>query len=208
VVPSFDDVVRLMRQYDVKMCCIDHMPEYRQARNVAEMFPGRVYLVKYVTTAQVINVDEELREVGIRRTETIDAVVQMIREQRNHLPENLPDEYVEQMTAPLRIVEKDELDRVKVKWTKPDENDKDDYMHAEAYDLIAGEMWKIRQEVAEAEREVLTPLDEMMQFQRTDIGDWQAGDGEYSEGRRIALEDGFVEHDPDDYSPGFGGDYW
>jgi hypothetical protein len=199
-VESFDDLAVKMDLYGVRMCCIDHLPEYRLARSFAERFAGRVYLVRYAgpTAVKVLDVDEEMGVVTVRRTEALDAALQMLREQRNELPVDRPTEYNAHLRAPVRFVERDELDRVTIGYrsTGPD-----DFAHAEVYDVIATEAWHIRQQVVDAEREEIRPLDSMLEFKRHALGE---DTDEYSEGYDPQRHGGDFSPNVGDYSPGFG----
>jgi hypothetical protein len=190
LVSNFNDLGDLMDRYGVKMACIDHMPENRLAKGFAERYAGRVYLVRFAgpNAHDVLTVDDESRAITVRRTEAIDATFQMVREQRNQLPLDRPTDYNQQMMAPIRFVERDELGRVTMGYrsTGPD-----DYAMAEVFDMVAAEAWRIRQNVEEAQREVLTPLDDLMEFRR---GALHESDDFYSPG-------GHGE-DEEEYSPG------
>lgn len=185
-VDTFDDLADLMDRFEVKMCCIDHLPEGRLARSFAERFAGRVYLVSYDVTpnprdTEVIKVDEEMRHVRVRRTEALDATFSLLRSQDNHLPLDLPEDYADSMGAPVRYATVDPLGKAVVGYrsTGPD-----DYAHAEAYDLVATEVYFMRQGLNELTRDELKPLDEMLEFQRSDLGNYGAEPGDYYEGGR------------------------
>jgi hypothetical protein len=192
-VEDFNELERLMGRYDVNMAVIDHLPEGRLARSFAEKFPGLVFLCAFKTgiapqDAKVIEFDEEMRFIKVRRTEAMDAVSEMIRSQRNHLPLDLPVGYVDAMQAPVRIVEDDPLGRKSVTYRSMGA---DDYFMAELYDLIASEAWWFRQVRDDQRRDEMRPLEEMLEFQRSNLGDPSADDG-YSPGGR----------DDDDYYAG------
>lgn len=183
-VESFNELDRLMTRFQIGLCAIDHLPEGRLARAFAERHPGQVYLCSYdVTpnpkTPEVIKVDEEMRFCRVRRVEALDAMTEMVRTQKNLLPLDLPDGYVEQMQAPVRVTEKDALGKVTVayKSTGPD-----DYAHAEVYDIVASEVWGMRQGLKDAQREVDVPLDDLLDFPRSRLADLGA-DVVYDPGR-------------------------
>jgi hypothetical protein len=184
-VSTFDELDSMMRRFQVNMCAIDHLPDGRLARAFAERFPGMVYLVSYDSTpnpkdSQVLKVDEDMRHVRVRRVEAIDATFEMIRSQRNHLPLDLPDDYVSNLQTLNRVVEEDELGKKTVVYKRM--GPADDYAHAEVYDLVATEVWWLRQGLDELQREEFKPLEEMLEFQRSDIGDYDR-DIEYNPGR-------------------------
>lgn len=189
-VSSFNDLPRLMDIYGIHMAVIDHLPEGRLARAFAEMYPGRVYIASYATERQedVLKLDAEQRRVSVRRTEAHDAVIHLVRMQRNLIPLDYPEEYVEHMQAPVRFVERDELDKVVVAYraTGPD-----DYFQAEVYDVVATEVFWARQLVDDAQREQISTLDDHLEWERSDLGNLEAEvpyhagpqtQGEYSPG--------------------------
>lgn len=185
-VDSFDELYDLMDRYQIRMCGIDHLPEGRLARAFAERYAGRVYLINFKTQAggDVLAIDDEQRRVAVGRVEMIDATIERIRSQRNLLPMDLPPDYLDNMLAVVRKIEKmgrDDRDEGKIRVTYYSTGP-DDYLMAEGYDLVATELWWLRQQVAEAEAEVFTPVDEMLEFERSDLGGFQDGN-DYSEGR-------------------------
>lgn len=169
-VDSFDEVAALMGRYSVNMACVDHLPEGRLAMAFAERFAGQVFLVHFAPTTQndALKVDEATRKIGVKRTEAMDGVISVIRQQRNLLPLDLPDDYVDHMLAPVRFLEEDELGKIVVGYrsTGPD-----DFFMAELYDLVALEAWWIRQAVVDASRQEIVPLDSLMEFQRSAVDD-------------------------------------
>ena len=175
---SFDEVIALMYRYQVNMAAVDHLPEGRLARSFAERFPGQVYVVHFSPPMQAdsVKVNDEDMTIGVKRTEAMDGVISVIRQQRNLLPLDLPDEYVDHMLAPVRFLEEDELGKVVVGYrsTGPD-----DYFMAEVYDLVALEAWWIRQEVATVGRQEIVPLDSLLEFQRSTL---DSGQDEYRPG--------------------------
>lgn len=180
-VDNFDELELLMDRYSVKMAAIDHLPEGRLARAFQQRFPGRVYLVNYATEGQhdVLKVDQEQSRCSLRRTEGMDATVERVRRQKNLLPLDLPDGYVQHMTANVRRVEEDELGKKKVRWfnTRPD-----DYFQAEVYDEAAFALWLVRLEVDMAGDEVYTRLEDHLEFRRGEVdqlgnNEWRPGPG-------------------------------
>lgn len=168
-VESFDQLPGLLDRYGVQFACIDHLPESRLSYGLAEMFPGRVYVCHYASNqADALSVDTETRKVSVQRVTAIDAMVDVIRAQRNLLPEDLPAAYVEHLVAVRRSAGKDEYDRRYVNWqsTRPD-----DYFHAEVFDLIATEVAKVRINVDHVKREELWVLDERLDFSRSRVND-------------------------------------
>ena len=178
-VDSFDEVALLMERYRVNMACIDHLPEHRLAMGLAERFPGRVYLVGFAQQRDVLAIEPDQRRVMVRRTEMLDATFEQIRLQRNLLPADLPETYVAEMMSPVRKVERDEFDRVTVRYVKT--GSADDYAMCEGYDMIASEVWYLRQGVDEIQRDVLHRLEDSLEFRRSALNDPE-NDYYYSEG--------------------------
>jgi hypothetical protein len=172
-VDDFIGLERLMERFRVRMAAIDHLPEGRLARAFVERFPGRAYVVAYNTAVQprgadVINVHFDMRFATVQRLAAIDATTEMIRQQRNLLPLDLPDDYIDHLQALVRSAEQDPLGNQHVTYhaTGPD-----DYAQAEVYDLLAGELWQLQQNVDDASRETFVALDELVEFPRSRLSD-------------------------------------
>lgn len=187
-VDGFNDLPFLMEAYGVHMAGIDHLPEGRLARSFAERYAGRVYLVSFATQGQkdVLAVEDDQRRASVRRTEAMDATINMIRTQRNLLPLDLPEDYVEHMQAPVRFLEKDEMDKVTVGYRSVGP---DDFFMAETYDIVAVELFWLRVLVDDASREQISTLDDLAEFERSQLG--RPGEAEYRPGL------------PDEYRSGF-----
>jgi hypothetical protein len=174
---DFDAVEKLLNRFKVNMAAVDHLPEGRLARKLAEALPGRVFLVSFGTETQrqVITVDADARMTRVRRTEALDATLDGIREQRNLLPGELPHDYEKHLQSPIRVVEKNPdtgAHRVVYRSTGAD-----DYAMAECYDLVAKELWLWRQATDDALREEMEPLDDVVDFERAHL-DGDDGDAE------------------------------
>jgi hypothetical protein len=165
---GFAEVANLIERYDVKLACIDHLPEGRSAMALAEKFPGRVYLARFGTHDDVIKPDLDRRAVSARRTPCIDATFATIREQRRLLPGEKPPGYIEQMQALVRVVEEAEDGRMKVDYRAASGRPYD-YAMAEVYDLLARELWLWRQAVTDAERGQIERLDDIYAFERAEL---------------------------------------
>jgi hypothetical protein len=148
-VDEFGQVAELIERYGVNMCCIDHEPEHRMARAVAEQFPGRVYLAHFITgrSNTVFNPDPDMRTAGVKRTEILDATFDAIRQQRNLLPKDKPPGYQKQLQALTRVVTEFNDGRVRGEYRSVAA---DDYAFAEAYDTLALQCWLWQTEVSGA----------------------------------------------------------
>lgn len=180
-VESFDDLALMMERFSVKMAVVDHLPEGRLARAFAERFPGRVYIVAFATAqGKVLDIKDEQRMITVRRVELLDATFEQVRLQRNLLPNDPPEGYFQQMQNLVRHTEEDEVGKVVVEYRS---TGADDYAMAEAYDVVATEAWLFRQQMAESEREVFRPLEDMLEFSRANLsGEQSADDVRYDAG--------------------------
>lgn len=174
----------LMRRYHVNMAAIDHLPDGRVARAFASMFPGLVYVVALAgkNQKQIFMVDEQLLTASVKRTESLDAMIAMIREQNNHLPATLPENYVEQMMAPQRFEEEDEeTGEIDIGYISAGP---DDYAMAEVFDMIATELWWIRVGVASQFQQRTTTLDEELgpDYQRSRVNEYDDSEDENTYG--------------------------
>lgn len=191
MVDDFGKVAELMDRYRVNMCCVDHEPDGRLARSLAEKFPGRVYLAHFITprSETVFKVNEEMRTAGVRRTDVLDAVFDSIRQQRNLLPMDKPPGYVKQMQALNRVKTEQSDGGVRGEYRSVAA---DDYAFAEAYDILALQVWLYQQNVDNA-------LDGNT-FGFSEVYDWEPSQLDVVE----------VETNPDfisAYQPGFNTDY-
>jgi hypothetical protein len=138
-------LIEIIERYDVNMVAIDYLPEPRLGETLAARFPGRVFLVSYDTSSnpkpgQLWNVDHENYRVTVHRTSAIDAMLAAFRQQHNLIPdlEELPERYADELGSLVRIVERDDKDKLKVYYrsTGPD-----DAGQAEVYDVVATEVF-------------------------------------------------------------------
>jgi hypothetical protein len=148
-VKKFEDLHRLMSAYDVGCCVVDALPETRKAREFAAKFPGRVWLCWYGMGARTPEAawDDEAGEVTVHRTMAMDAVLTRVQERGLLLPKNAATVeprnprtgaslYLEQMTAPVRTVERRTGGQEVAVWIAP-EGRADHFFHAETYDELA-----------------------------------------------------------------------
>ena len=184
LVESFNDLCTLMDRYRVNMACIDHLPEGRLARAFANRFHGRVYIVNYSESQKdVITVDDQQARVSVRRTEAIDSAAERVRSQREYLPMDLPDGFVEQLCTNVRSTEQDDVGRVRVVYRA---DGPDDWMQALTYLVVANECWWIREQVSGKDQ--LVALEDELDFERSTLNQHEAeplyspgrGDGDYA----------------------------
>jgi intein/homing endonuclease len=208
-VEDFNKLTEMMDIYGVNMFCIDHLPDGRLARAFVQRFAGRGYIISWGDKQKdLIKLDTELKQVAVKRTTTISATLAQIRLQRNHLPVDLPSDYVKHLRSAIPYQEEDEKGRVVVGFRKQGD---DDYLQAEAYDLVAGEVWYAERGIQEAREEVLQPLDQLMEFRRTSVNQYENTEwspGISSDEETWARERNSIEADEDDgLPPGEFGDW-
>jgi hypothetical protein len=183
-VEDFNELVRVLNRFQVRFAVIDHMPDSRLSYGLAERMPGRVWVVHYSSQQlQAIVLDTANRRVSVQRVPAMDATIEILRAQRNLLPEDLPEDYVDHMVANRRKADRDQYGRQRVYYdngTRPD-----DYFQAEVYDVVATEVAIIRMEAEqiEAVQGQLTTLDQELEFERSRVADYD--EMEYRPGPRF-----------------------
>lgn len=193
-VDSFSELVRLTREYAPHFACIDHEPDGRLSRAFAEKFPGRVFLVAASgTQKELLKPDSAMRFVSVNRTKLYDATFDAIRQQRNLLPGDLPENYARDLQNLMRRVETDEEGRTKVFWERIGP---EDYAQAEMYDMVAEAVYHWLQEVEKGVEGETFKLEDEYDFERSALDE---GEGRY-EGGFEGAEDGLP---PDEYYGGF-----
>jgi len=185
-VDDFGQVVEIMRRFEVNVGVVDHAPEGRLARALAEEFPGRIFLGHFITprSESVIDVKPEMRTVGVKRTEIIDATLDAIRQQRNLLPAEKPADYVAHLQSVTRVVTETSDGGVRADYRS---TGADDFLFAEAYDTLALQVFLWSQGVNEAVRG--------QTYEFGDVYDWEPSQ----------LDAGTVDGGLgwEDYQPGF-----
>jgi hypothetical protein len=148
-VETFEELAELIDRYSVDCACVDHLPERRMADGLADAFPGRVFVVNYMTNGRdPIRFNFEDRQVSVDRDAAMGGTVDIFRAGRNLLPATLPEGYVAHLVRSRRQVDRDVYGRKRVQWVTPRDTD---YFHAEVYDVVATELAKslaIAQELA------------------------------------------------------------
>jgi hypothetical protein len=175
---AFESLCALMDRYGVALACIDRAPERRFSEAFAGAFPGRVWLAGYYTPApgtrgdvQPWQPDDANHHVGLWRTIVMDATLERFRRGAVLLPplEMLPADYPAHLGAAVRRNVELAGGQVRADYVAIGP---DDYLHAEVYDLVATEIWWLRQAIAEAQRDELVPLDELLEFCRSTVNDY------------------------------------
>lgn len=104
--PALSQLDRLMDRHEVVVCVADAQPEKKIIASFAERYAGRVFMAYYPTGEidQVAKANEETHVVKIARTQSLDYVMDDIREQKLMLPWLEPEEplmatFVRHLTA-------------------------------------------------------------------------------------------------------------
>lgn len=140
-VVDFDDLDKLMKDYNIHTCVIDALPETRKAQEFAQRFMGRVYMCYYSKLTEPKN-DEWFQahpaemKVNTRRTLALDNWSARFRDQKVQLPAELADqvEFLEHMTALTRIIREDKTGNQIAEYIK---TGPDHYYHAGNYSNLA-----------------------------------------------------------------------
>lgn len=137
---SWAELSQLMMRFQVARCIVDAQPELHGARAWAKRFPGRVFRATYpssnAVSARLFVLNEKDQSVQINRTMALDGVFAAVA----GMEESWPEEYcrdrevVEHMTAPVRVVAKDDNGQEITSWQHAGP---DHFMHACGYDRVA-----------------------------------------------------------------------
>lgn len=176
-VDSFEKVSDLMLRYGVNMAVVDHAPEERSARALAERYPARVYLGHFIThrSATAFKVDPDARMAGVKRTEILDATFDMIRQQRNLLPMEKPAGWAKEMQALNRQTSELADGGVRGEYVSVA---KDDYAFAEAYDVLALQVWLWHQNVDVAIEGTTTAFEDEYEWEPSDFTSMRVAGGQ------------------------------
>ena len=135
---SFDDLHRLMHEWQPIMCVIDSRPETRKAYEFACKFYGHVKMCYYgnnVSGKQIsVNRDENSHSVTVDRTSWLDLSLGRFPAGTILLPCDLSDEYKKHVMACIRVYRKDRHGHDVASYV----NEGDDHFcHARNYSEIA-----------------------------------------------------------------------
>lgn len=147
-----------MSRFRVHMLVIDHMPDPTLARGFCERFAGRAYRVQWHDTLGAVLTRTDPKgdptKLNARYLEGLDSTLDLIRRQANLLPEVRPEVYDAHMKARVLVTEEVEDEGGTTRraasrratssggsfrqyWMR---TGADDYLQAEAYDVIATHM--------------------------------------------------------------------
>lgn len=137
-VQTEDEVLNLMKQYNVKIAVIDAMPEQRMIERIKAK-NKKVYSC-YYQQPKVMQVNKKDRVISAVRTSVLDRILEGFNKNEYVNPANLKDitDYYDQMTSSTRIIDT-EVNPPVYRW---EEVSADHYFHAEGYCAVACEIAK------------------------------------------------------------------
>lgn len=151
---------QIMARYRVRMVVIDHAPGGRLTRGWCELHYGRAYRVQWSDNQRAVlsrtDPKGDPTKLVARYYEGLDATLDLIRRQANLLPKYPPDGYVRDLKGRVLLeVEREEdesaaperqggarVGELVQRWIKVGP---DDYLQAEAYDVIATHMMYVHE---------------------------------------------------------------
>lgn len=170
---------QLMQVYNVRMACIDHLPDGIFARAFCAQHGGRAYMVAFNTfpTAKnsiVIPKPNQIVDtlVTVKRSEWIGVTLDLYRHQRNLLPleQPLPKDYEEQLR---NVVKQRKTDKHGREFYVYEETGSVDWLMCELYDAVATEVLKHRL-MEGAIMEAAQPTEVQAPNPTPDLNDWDA----------------------------------
>lgn len=143
-VDTFQQVLNLLREYQVQTCVVDALPETRAARDFQmEGGFGRVWVAYYQDLSkepEPTRWKDDDGNVDIDRTRSLDVLMARFYEGENALPADIRNvrDYYEQMKAPNRVLVKSAQGKTVAQY---DEGGlPDHFAHAENYCAVASTM--------------------------------------------------------------------
>jgi hypothetical protein len=136
---NFEELDRLMREWQVLACVIDADPQINDARRFARRFPGYVWLCRYRrgVTGKEMQISEEDGGAPIAtvdRTNWMDAALGRFHSGRIQIPADTSLEFKEHMKNVVRTYEKDDLNNPRAVYIN---TGTDHYVHALTYAEMA-----------------------------------------------------------------------
>lgn len=130
-------IQRLIKKWQPKGVVIDAQPETLIGINLTRLYPGRVYLCKFVKgqSAKYIHFNEDERRVNVDRTSWIDLSLKRFRKRTIQLPADVDNDYVKHMVKLVRVYQKDTDGNPVGRYISTD--DTDHYAFARVYAEIA-----------------------------------------------------------------------
>lgn len=140
-VREFEELDRLMRDFQVLFAVVDCQPETRKAREFARRFWGHVRLCRYndnIIAKEIKTTTDEELTIQVHRTSWLDVALGRFRRGLDgiRLPIDCSNDYKEQIKAQARVPGKDRNGNPIVRYETPD-GVSDHFAHARTYAEIA-----------------------------------------------------------------------
>lgn len=134
---DFDTIVRLIKEYDVKACVIDALPETREVEKLKEK-TNLVWDCTFSRSHNPFEINKQKRHVTVRRTAMLDRVQEAVSKKVHVNPMSLRDvtAYYDEMTASTRVLNA-ETNPPEYQWM---ESKPDHYFLTEGYAELALEI--------------------------------------------------------------------
>lgn len=137
-VHNTDELIRVLKEFNVKVGVIDAMPETRESRKIASHF--KMMFLCYYGSSKSDKIDLKSKIITVQRTLAIDAVKEAVLTNTILYPYTIlkDKDFLEQMTSSTRVYNADKRASGQVgayEWVEG--NKPDHYLHATAYCLIA-----------------------------------------------------------------------
>lgn len=136
-VASFEELYKLMPQYQVLFCVIDANPERRKAHEFAQKFFGHVNLCFYnrgMGDKKLSKQNQEDLIIAVDRTAWLDLALGRFKSGSIQIPKDISEEYRTHIKTPVRIYEKDNFGNPVGRYVG---GDNDHFAHARTYAEIA-----------------------------------------------------------------------
>lgn len=147
-VKAFEELDKLMAEYNIKICVVDGLPETREAQKFADRFKGRVYLCYYTGLKEPKKGEwfkKENQKINTDRTLSLDMYSGKYKNQTIQLPQNLDffEEFKEHMKSLTRIVREDKHGNFVAEYVQ---TGPDHYFHSGNYANLAKGVYDNRSE--------------------------------------------------------------
>ena len=147
-VKDFEDLDKLMNEYDIKQCVVDALPETREVQKFVDRFRGRVHMCYYSGMKEVkenewFRVDEQ--KINTDRTLSLDMWTARFRNQEIYLPKNFEDkvEFTDHMKSLIRVITEN---KAGIKRAEYVEMSPDHFYHAGNYSNMADAIFSMTSE--------------------------------------------------------------
>lgn len=133
-VDTFEEVGRRLKEFCVRHCVVDAMPERREAQKFCTRYSGAADRCYYIETkGRSINLRDD-NVITANRTEWMDIALGRFHKCRILLPRDLPEEYKSQLKVPVRTITRDKTGNPEARYYC---EGADHYAHARTYSELA-----------------------------------------------------------------------